>query len=161
MYVKMFEEFLNESTTDGSIENFIEVLNIAIKTKLFTEDFFLDMKDNFMLGVTGSLKLETLKLPEEHREKFARYVNELTAPMINVNNFNDLITVLKKMSAEKTAIIKKIKQPIEEKLFNKQLTLANLKDKISSRDAKEALDDATAWLTDYFSGIISDIRKSI
>ena len=77
-HVKLFEQFINESTTDGTIESLIDATKLSMKMGIFNDELLNDVKVNFIEGIKGSLKSETNKLPANKRKEFQGYVNMLS-----------------------------------------------------------------------------------
>lgn len=107
-YVKLFEEFINESTTDGSIESLIQATRIAVKMGIFDEEFFGEMKSDVIHGVNGALRAEVTNIPPENKQEFMSFVEIIMKPIHQANTMRDMIDTLIKVSVIKQGVVKRL-----------------------------------------------------
>jgi DNA phosphorothioation-dependent restriction protein DptG len=131
-HIQLFEAFINESTTDGTIESLIKVTQISMSMGIFDDRLLKNSKYNLISGVNGALKSETLKLPTDKRKEFNGYVDALMKPlqkadtmeqflgaMINVadtkNNIFSRLSIIEKLNESKVLdLLKKVKNATTE-----------------------------------------------
>lgn len=123
-YLKTYESFLNEATTDGSIESLIDASKIAVKMNIFDDNLFREMKDNMLLGVIGSLKGEVDRLPADKRSEFKKYADALMKPLEKAKNLSQFINSLTLVAAAKNNIIKRYSL---DEVFNESVVIDKLK----------------------------------
>jgi len=113
-HVKLFEQFINESTTDGTIESLIDATKLSMKMDIFNDELLNDVKVNFIEGIKGSLKSETNKLPANKRKEFQGYVNMLIGPLEKANTMGKFLGAMLSVSNAKNNIMDRLS--IEEAL---------------------------------------------
>lgn len=128
-HIKLYEEFINEATTDGTIESLISVSKIAAKMKVFDDDLFREMKDTMINGINGAVRGEAAKLPTDKKKEFEGYADALMDPLRKTNNLAQFISSLKTVAAAKDNIINRLQ--LEESLMESRAMdiLKKVKDK--------------------------------
>lgn len=104
-YIKPINEFLNESTTDGSVEALIEVTKLSMKMGIFNDEILRDVQDNFVGGVEGSLKGELRKIPSDKKAEFNGYMEALMGPLRKAKTMAQFLSALASVSAAKNNIL--------------------------------------------------------
>jgi len=152
-FIKLYEEHINESITDGSIEDFLEGTKIAIRMGLFSDPFFRDLKSNMTEGVRISLENETFDLPKNAHKQFLGYVKELTGLLEKTETISEFINELGLISEVKQNIIKRMKSEgkIEES--------TNFKNSISW--IKKGLEGTKKQVTLWWNGNQNQIAKEL
>lgn len=107
-YVKTYESFIFESTTDGSIESLVDVSKIAIQMGIFDDKLFSEMKDTMISGVKGSLKSGLSKVSSTDKNKMAKYANSLLGPLESAKDMKEFLIALIAVGKTKDALIKNL-----------------------------------------------------
>lgn len=107
-YVKTYESFIFESTTDGSIESLVDVSKIAIQMGIFDDKLFSEMKDTMISGVRGSLKSGLSKISSTDKNKMAKYTNSLLGPLESAKDMKEFLSALIAVGKTKDALIKNL-----------------------------------------------------
>jgi hypothetical protein len=115
-HVKLFEQFINESTTDGSIDSLIDVLKTSLNFGIFDDNMLKDIKDDFISGIEGSMKTEVVKLPAEKRKEFQKYSKQLMGPLEKADTLASFLSAMISVSAAKENIVNRlsIKESLDE-----------------------------------------------
>ena len=107
-HIKLFEEFVNESTTDGSIEALIQVAKISMNMGVFNDELLKNVQSNLTLGVQGALKGQTLKLPIDKRSEFNGYVDSLMKPLEAAKTMEQFFNAMMKVAIIKDSIFARL-----------------------------------------------------
>lgn len=107
-HIKLFEEYIAESTTDGTIESLIEVTKISMKMGVFDDALLKDMRQNFIGGIEGSLKSEMAKIPNDKKSEFKGYMEALIGPLKKVETMAQLLSAMGSIAAAKSNIVKRM-----------------------------------------------------
>jgi len=106
--IKLFEEFINESTTDGTIESLIKVTQISMDMGIFDDKLLKNSKYNLISGVSGALKGETSKLPTDKRKEFDGYVDALMNPLKKADTMEQFLRALINVADTKNNIFSRL-----------------------------------------------------
>jgi hypothetical protein len=104
-HVKLFEEYISESTTDGTIESLIEVTKLSMTMGIFDDQLLKDTRGNFISGIEGSLKSEVRKIPSDKKKEFTGYMKALIGPLEKVETMAQLLSAMYSISAAKSNIL--------------------------------------------------------
>jgi hypothetical protein len=104
-HVKLFEEYISESTTDGTIESLIEVTKLSMTMGIFDDQLLKDTRGNFISGIEGSLKSEVRKIPSDKKKEFTEYMKALIGPLEKVETMAQLLSAMYSISAAKSNIL--------------------------------------------------------
>lgn len=107
-HIKLYEEFLNESTTDGTIESLIKITQISIGMGVFDDELLKNSKYDLVSGVKGTLRGETSKLPVDKRKEFDRYVNALMTPLQNADTMEQFLRAMITIADTKNNIFSRL-----------------------------------------------------
>jgi hypothetical protein len=107
--IKLFEEFVNESTTDGTIESLIKITQMSMNMGVF-DDKLMSKHSKFDLisGVKGAIKGEVTKLPTDKRKEFDRYADSLITPLENADTVEQLLRAMITIADTKRNIFSKL-----------------------------------------------------
>lgn len=143
------KDIIQESTTDGSLESFIYTMRLGIRSGVFTNAMFRDVKKNFMGGVIGSLKGEMGNLPSEKRTEFMGYVTQLMKPLQNTNSMESFINNLGIVADTKNNIIKRLG-------IRESMTEGRIKDRLTwlGNVIKKSANGTTNWWAEHKEQII-------
>lgn len=107
-YLNTYESFLNESTTDGTIEALIEVTKLSMKAGVFNDELLADVKDDFVNGIEGTLKGQTNKLNPQQRKEFNGYVEALMGPLRKANTMAQFLGAMRNVAITKDNIMNRM-----------------------------------------------------
>ena len=107
--MKNFNQFINESTTDGSLDSLIDVTRIAINMGVFNDKLFTSMKETMITGIKGSIKTERKKVQKENLTQFIKLTDSLLQPLQEATTINSFLNSLIQISEAKDNIIKRLK----------------------------------------------------
>lgn len=107
-YINRYEEFIYESTTDGTIESLIDVTKFSMRMGIFDDDLLRDVVDDFVRGVEGSLKGQTNKLTNQQKKEFDGYVEAMMNPLRKSKNMNQFLGALSSIAIAKNNILKRM-----------------------------------------------------
>lgn len=107
-HVKLFEEYISESTTDGTIESLIEVTKLSMSMGVFNDELLKDTRENFISGIEGSLKSEVRKIPSDKKKEFTGYMTALIGPLKKVETMAQLLSAMYSISAAKSNILNRM-----------------------------------------------------
>lgn len=171
-HIMLFEEFINEATTDGSIESMIETIKLAFKMGIFDEDFFSEIRTNVISGVHGSLEGESLKLPSEKRAEFDRYVDMMMSPIKDSKNAHDLVSNMAKIAIIKNGIVKRLElsESLEE-AFSMTASIKWLKDGMHKakdsaiqwwkENSKDIMTTIVNFLVNFITGLLTTVAQAL
>lgn len=146
-HILEFEEFINESTTDGTIESLIDATKIATKMGVFTDDLLKEVKQNFISGARASLKTEKSKLPSDKRNEYQKLMDSLIDPLEKANSMSKFIKALQIISVTKNNILDRL--GVDESLVESKILTW-------FKDAKKQSAD---WWKENIAMIIEKISK--
>lgn len=163
-HIKLFEEFVNESTTDGTIENLIDATKIAMNMGVFDDTLLQDVKSDFISGVKGSLKTETGKVPQDRKKEFQKFMDSLIMPLDKAKTMSQFLSALKTIAVTKNNILKRLN--IQESLTEGKISdfLKDLKSKGADwleTNKKKLIDSIVSTLISWITGISRDVAKSL
>ena len=107
-YLRTYESFINESTTDGTIESLIDVTKISMQMGIFDDEILSDVKDNFIRGIEGALKGQTNKLDQQQKREFKAYSDALMGPLKKAKTMDQFVRAMSSIAAAKDNILNRM-----------------------------------------------------
>ena len=106
--VKLFEQFINESTTDGTIESLIDVTKLSMQMGIFNDELLHDVREDFINGVEGSLKSAIGKLNSVQKKEFNMYAEAMMGPLRKVKTMAQFLSALGAIASAKDNILSRM-----------------------------------------------------
>ena len=169
-FLRVYEDYIYESTGNGSIEAFIEATRIGAELGIFTDQLFKEAKQNFVDGIEMSLRSEKFNIPSKSHNEFDRYIGYLMKDIKKSKDLISFLTALLRASKIKEALLDRMKSVpyLEENNTHKEDWIRDgIRDKKESAidwlgsNPQEIAKNLSKLLIDYMSEIIDTVAKSL